>query len=68
MVKHREIPVHKVAPKVKVKVKIGLRIQPPKVRAAATEEVKVIAIPIARLAILIAILRIPINGKRKHKG
>ena len=58
MVKHREIPVHKVAPKVKVKVKIGLRIQPPKVRAAATEEV----------AILIAILRIPINGKRKHKG
>lgn len=59
MVKHREIQAHKVAPKVKVKVKIGLRIQ------IAIAEPR---LPPVEVAILTASLRIPINGKRKHKG
>ena len=61
MVKHREIQAHKVATEVKVKVKIGLRVQ------TAPTEVRIPPIEV-KVAVLTASLRIPTNGKRKHKG
>lgn len=62
MIKHREITVHKAAPEVKVEVKVEIRaiaILIANLRIPTTE---------AEVAIPTANLRIPVNGKRKHKG
>ena len=58
MAKHREIPVHKAALEVKVEVKVEVRA------------IAILRIPTteAEVAIPTANLRIPVNGKRKHKG